>query len=302
MSFIWISGAVLILLGASGMFWLGWGRTGDWRKVSGRSRFSESEEKWLEQSQEDWEDEASAPNLEWWGHATVRIDWKGTTLLSDPIRSSRVKVTPRMFVSPRIEANLSADVILLTHGHMDHLDNPTLEALAPTRILIPEGTERFLTERVCQRHEIIRINLGQTIQVGSLQVIPVPAEHGGWRYPWQKGYFACGYIIRSDQKTLYLAGDSARGDHFRDIGETFHPQFAIIPIGAYSPEFLLRKRHLNPEEALDAAAALQCEYVMPYHFGTYRLSLEPMDQPLTRFATEAEKRQQKWILPVPAEE
>ena len=104
--------------------------------------------------------------------------------------------------------------------------------------------------------------------------------------------------MRAGADALYVAGDTAAGPHFREIKEAYHPQYAVLPIEAYSPEWFLRKRHLNPEEALDAAATLAAEFVMPYHFGTFRVSLEKVNEPLRCFAEGAIKRKQKWILPV----
>lgn len=288
----------LLCLSALGV-WLGWGRVGDWQQVSGWSALSEDELSWECSSASGFSHIETHPDLKWLGHATVQIDWGGLRLLSDPLRSSRVKVAPRLFDRPILDPANSVDVILITHAHMDHLDNDTLVEMAPSRILLPAGTERFLSEAVRTRHQVIPLQFGDVFELGAVEIIPVTARHGGWRYPWQRGLFACGYVVRCAGQALYVAGDSATGAHFAEIGKAYQPRYAVLPIGAYSPQWFLKSRHLNPEEALAAAAELGAEFVIPYHFGTLRLSLEPVDEPLRRFSAVALRRKQKWILPVP---
>jgi L-ascorbate metabolism protein UlaG (beta-lactamase superfamily) len=278
--------------------WLGWWRSDSWQEVTGWSALTGDELSWARESEATFIASADTPELHWLGHATMRIDWAGQRLLTDPMNSNRVKIAPRLFNTPSLEDSLQVDAILISHAHMDHLDNATLESLEPTRIFLPAGSERFLSAAVQTRHQVIPVQLGVSITLGDLEIIPVPAAHGGWRYPWQRDLFACGYIVRNGTEVLYLAGDTAVGDHFSEIKNTYHPRYAVLPIGAYSPECFLRIRHLNPEEALDAAAALDAAFVVPYHFGTFRLSLEPVDEPLRRFAAEALQREQKWLLPV----
>lgn len=286
----------LALLGSS--LWLGWGRSGQWSEVTGWSKVGEMERDWARQSQAAYQKLENRPDLQWFGHATMQIEWGGVRLLSDPVNSLRVQVAPRLFADPLLPDDTEADGILLSHAHMDHMDNATLERLPSTRLYLPAGSERFLSEAVLRRHEIVPVRIGEAFTLGALQITPVPARHGGWRYPWQRGLFACGYLIRHAGEALYLAGDTALGDHFAAIRAQYAPRFAVLPIGAYSPEWFLRCRHLNPEEALEAAAALGAEYVFPYHFGTFRLSLEPVDAPLRRWAAVALERGQKWLLPV----
>jgi L-ascorbate metabolism protein UlaG (beta-lactamase superfamily) len=281
-------------------FWLGWGSRGHWSVVTGWSALSEEEQAWERFSEASHEKSLESPRLQWLGHATVGIDWNGSYLLTDPLSSGRVKIAPRLFDEPCVDETRLVDAVLITHAHMDHLDNPTLERLLPTTLYLPSGSERFLSEAVRRRHTVISVQIGIPFSVGALEIVPVPAKHGGWRYPWQwwHGFFACGYIVRVGPDSLYVAGDTAAGSHFQEIKDKYRPKYALLPIGAYSPEWFLRKRHLNPEEALAAADTLDAEFVVPYHFGTYRVSLEPVNEPLRRFAKEAMKRKQKWILPV----
>ena len=292
--------AVVTMVAGLGSFtmWLGWGRLKTWVECSGWSKLSAEEKAWARDGEAAFDACNHGPDLSWLGHATMRIEWAGQCLITDPVSSKRVKVAPRLFEKPRVDDALPVDAILISHAHMDHLDPATLERLPPSRLLLPKGSERFLSDAVRARHTVVPVRMGVPMVLGDLEIIPVPARHGGWRYPWQRGLFACGYMIRHSGESLYLAGDTAQGAHFESIREAYHPRYAVLPIGAYAPECFLRSRHLNPDEALDAAQQLQAEYVIPYHFGTFRLSLEPVDEPLRRFAAAALVRSQKWFLPV----
>lgn len=281
-------------------FWLGWGRRGNWQAMTGWSKLTGADQAWQCESAAGYAASTNRPMLQWLGHATMQIEWGGLRLVADPVNSLRVKAAPRLFTEPVLSDQAQVDAILLTHAHMDHLDIATLERLTPSRIYLPSGSERFLSDAVRARHEVFPVRMGEPIRCGVLSITPVPARHGGWRYPWQRGLFACGYVIQFQGEALYLAGDTAMGEHFAAIGSEYAPRYAVLPIGAYSPEWFLRSRHLNPEEAIQAATVLGAEFVIPYHFGTYRLSLEPAEAPLYRFARAAREGSVRWWLPVPA--
>ena len=88
------------------------------------------------------------------------------------------------------------------------------------------------------------------------------------------------FIIKSNNKTIYFAGDTAVGNHFKEIAE-FFPKIdvALMPIGAYKPEFIMKDAHISPWEALEAFNHLQAKLFIPMHYGTYDLSDEPFGEP-----------------------
>lgn len=288
----------LIAAGLVFLIWLGWGRSRSWQASIGWDALPEAARARAAESLAAFTAESGAPRLRWWGHATLEVDWVGQQLILDPVASARIQLAPRLINDLKLDVSQHYSLILLTHAHMDHLDNPTLERLPPSQIILPAGSEDFLSARVRKRHKVLPLELGEVFAFGELQVIPVPARHGGWRYPWQKGYWACGYLIRHAGRSIYIAGDTSMGPHFEAIARDYAPDYAVLPIGAYAPQWFLQSRHLNPEEAWQAAATLGVAYVIPYHFGTFRLSLEPVKEPLLRWATGADSREIPWLLPV----
>lgn len=92
-----------------------------------------------------------------------------------------------------------------------------------------------------------------------------------------------GYVIQNADHTLYHCGDSAMGEHFKEIKERFDIDEAFLPIGAYRPEPIMRHFHISPLEALQAAHDLGAKTLIPIHYGTFKLSDDTLDEPIEWF-------------------
>ncbi len=235
------------------------------------------------------------PKVAWLGHASIVIRWRSQTILIDPVFAKHIGIVPRRVPVPKSIAALNPNAILVSHGHMDHLDNPSLSRHPQSSIYLPNKTETFLSR--FNRERATQVSLGDSISIGPLTIRPMPALHGGWRYPWQQGYLAVSYWISDGKYSIYYAGDSAYGAHFKDIGNEHPINLALIPIGAYSPRWFLKDKHLNPPEAVQAAIDLNSASVIPIHFGSYRLALDPLDEALPWFVEEATNNGIEWSLP-----
>jgi L-ascorbate metabolism protein UlaG (beta-lactamase superfamily) len=93
-------------------------------------------------------------------------------------------------------------------------------------------------------------------------------------------------VIRGGGHALYHSGDTAYFDGFTHIGKRLKPEIALLPIGAYRPDSY-RGVHTCPEEALQAFLDLGARRMIPMHYGTFRLSQEPMDEPVERLMAAA---------------
>ena len=98
-----------------------------------------------------------------------------------------------------------------------------------------------------------------------------------------------GYVIQSGRHSVYHAGDTAYFPGFREIGRRLAPELALLPIGAYSPPGF-RSNHTSPADAVQAFLDLNARWMAPMHYGTFRLSHEPMEEPLQLLAREARQR------------
>jgi L-ascorbate metabolism protein UlaG (beta-lactamase superfamily) len=120
--------------------------------------------------------------------------------------------------------------------------------------------------------------------VEGLFITLTPSKHWSKRTPFDTNKALWGgYVIQNSEHTLYHAGDSSYGEHFKEIGEKFEIDEAFLPIGAYKPEAIMKENHLNPPEALQAASDLGAKTVIPIHYGTFILSDEPINEPIEWF-------------------
>ncbi|PYV52008.1 MAG: MBL fold metallo-hydrolase, partial [Acidobacteria bacterium] len=97
-----------------------------------------------------------------------------------------------------------------------------------------------------------------------------------------------GYVLRDGKHSVYHAGDTAYFPGFREIGMRLSPQLALLPIGAYNPP-QFRNVHTSPGDATRAFLDLNSRWMVPMHYGTFRLSHEPMDEPLQLLEKEAQR-------------
>jgi L-ascorbate metabolism protein UlaG (beta-lactamase superfamily) len=240
------------------------------------------------------------PTLLWLGHSCFLLYLQGQTLLFDPVFSGAVsKIARRMLAIPHVGELPRLDQILVSHGHMDHLDPKTLLCFRETPILMPRKTEQLIPKSIRNQLTIHTIDSNETHTCGAIEIIPVPARHGGWRYPHQRGYKAFGYILRSNEQCVYFAGDTAFGPHFKMIGDTYKPEIAILPIGAYAPRFFLKSRHMNPAEAIEAAEILGVKKIVPCHFGTYRVANDTPWEAITDFTRRMRSKTHSFLWELP---
>ncbi|MDB5240063.1 MAG: twin-arginine translocation pathway signal [Spirosoma sp.] len=225
-------------------------------------------------------------------HSTLLLQFDGLNVLTDPIYENRV--SPFQFVGPkrnsppgiRFDDLPTIDLLLLSHNHWDHLEIATVQKLCArdkTRIFCPLGVKAFLEQNGCQN--VTEMDWQQSVVYNpSTTIHCLPAQHFSGRGLFDRnGTLWAGYLIENKAVgKLYFAGDSGYGPHFRAIGERFGPlQLALIPIGAYKPNWFMSPVHCSPAEAVQIHADVRSEQSVAIHFGTFPLAddgeLEPVD-------------------------
>jgi len=224
----------------------------------------------------------------WLGHASLWLSLGGTNVVVDPVFGD-ILMHPRHTQLPLPQDQLRADIILITHAHYDHFDKPSVLTLLKnnpkTIIVAPIGFWRYM-KGIIDRERCFELEWWESVMLEGLFITLTPARHWSKRTPFDTNKALWGgYVIQNQDRSIYHSGDSAEGGHFKEIRERFEIDEAFLPIGAYRPEVVMKHNHLNPPEAINACTELGAKKLIPIHYGTFRLSDEPLNEPLEWFET-----------------
>ncbi|NLH73094.1 MAG: MBL fold metallo-hydrolase [Verrucomicrobia bacterium] len=226
---------------------------------------------------------AGQVGLTWIGHSSFLVQLAACNLLIDPIFSNWLFVVKRQkHPGLRLKDIPNPDIVLITHAHFDHFHKPTLRRLPSNRIaIVPWGVGELAQGLGFDR--ILELEWWESYTRGDLRITFTPAKHWGARMisDHHRGYG--GFVIEFQGRKIYHAGDSAYFDGFRQIGDKLAPEIALLPIGASHPESF-RKVHMGPEDAVRAFKELRSHWLVPMHYGTFRLAFEDIDEPPRRLA------------------
>jgi L-ascorbate metabolism protein UlaG (beta-lactamase superfamily) len=246
---------------------------------------------------------APRPSLTWIGHASFVARLGGKLLAVDPIWSSSIAVVRRSAPpGVALEKVPPLDLVAITHNHYDHLDLPTLKRIgaAPTYV-VPLGLGEMIAKL---GFRVVELDWWQSHVEGALTVTLVPARHWSMRHPWNRNDTLWGgYVFSSSDGVAYHAGDTALFDGFAEIASRLGPiDWAMLPIGAYEPRWFMEPQHMNPEDAVEAFLALRARTLVAMHWGTFKLTDEPLGEPPERIRRAFAERQidpsRLWVLDV----
>jgi L-ascorbate metabolism protein UlaG (beta-lactamase superfamily) len=226
-------------------------------------------------------------------HATILIEMDGAVVLTDPIYSRTVAWTIPRRKKPGMlfEILPPIDAILVSHSDYDHLNLKTLRMLrrkGSSLFVAPSGLGRY--GRRAGFAEVAELAPWESIGKSGITITGTPAKHHSKRTAWDRtDSSCCGFVIRSAHHTVYFAGDTGYADFFSEIATRYSIDVALLPIGAYKPEKWFKNLHLDPATAVRAFLDLKARHFVPYHWGTFWLSDEPMDEPPRLLMEEARK-------------
>ncbi|UCE53558.1 MAG: MBL fold metallo-hydrolase [Desulfobacterales bacterium] len=225
-------------------------------------------------------------------HACLMIKDLDRHLLVDPVFSDIIwfikDFTPLQFDLNHMP---QPDHVLITHGHYDHLDTPSLGRLNPsTHIITPLGYKEIFQDLDLQHRT--QLDWYDTYRDDNRTITLLPCNHWTMRNPLSGPNHSLwgSYLIKTASGyTIYISGDTAYFDGFEQLGKEFDIDLAVFNLGAYEPRWFMAQSHLNPREAVQAFKELNAKKLLIVHWGTFRLGDEPVYFPPIQIKQELKK-------------
>jgi L-ascorbate metabolism protein UlaG (beta-lactamase superfamily) len=250
---------------------------------------------------------ATTPHVTWIGHASFVLRLGAALVATDPIFAERVG-TQRRLTPPGVALDRlpPLDVVTVSHSHYDHMNLPSLRALAARGgpvFVVPKDNAEVLRSAGIER--VVELGWWESVEVKGVRVTCVPAQHWSMRVPWDRNERLWGgFVYESRDGVAYHAGDTAMSEMvFRAIAERCaRIDWAMLPIGAYDPTWFMAPQHMGPEEAGRAWELLGARTLVAMHWGTFKLTDEPVSEPPERmrawFERSGHSREKLWVLDV----
>ena len=228
----------------------------------------------------------------WLGHSTVLIEIDGLRVLTDPVWGPRA--SPSQLIGPKrfqpvpvaLKDMPPVDVIVISHDHYDHLDSPTIRALAKTHIPIVTslGVGAHLEFWGVDPARITELDWWETYTLprAELSVTAAPSQHfSGRGMKDRNATLWSSMVIRTPKHSVFFSGDTGLTTEYADILTKLGPfDLVMLEVGAFHPAW--GDIHLGPDNALKALKLLGNAPFLPIHWGTFALAMHPWDQPAER--------------------
>ncbi|MDP6804763.1 MAG: MBL fold metallo-hydrolase [Rhodospirillales bacterium] len=231
--------------------------------------------------------------LTWIGHNTVLLRIGGTTVLTDPwftdYASPIRPIGPRRYVPPgiAIEALPPIDVVVISHGHYDHLDLPTIASLPGrerTTAVVPLGLGRYFAERGYAR--VVELDWFEDTMAAGLKITALPVVHWSKRSVFKTNdtLWAGFAIERAGGLRIYFGGDAEYGPIYGEITDQYGGfDVGLLSIGAFLPRFVMNGAHCVPRACIGIATDLDVHTLVGIHWGTVPLGSDGPLEAATRF-------------------
>ncbi|ARX87852.1 metallo-beta-lactamase [Streptomyces alboflavus] len=270
---------------------------------------------------------ASGLRLTWMGHSSVLAEIDGRRVLFDPVWGERC--SPFAFAGPKrlhpVPVPLAelgpVDAVVISHDHYDHLDLPSIKALAgaDTVFAVPLGVGAHLERWGVPADRLRELDWHESTDIGGLTLTATPARHFcGRGLRNQQHTLWASWVVRGPEHRVFHSGDTGYFPGFQEIGAQHGPFDAtMIQIGAYS-DFWPKNHtdctpvpgawpdiHMHPGQGVQAHLDLQGHrphgVLLPIHWGTFNLALHPWAEPGEWTVDVAEEVGQDVAVPLPGE-
>ncbi|MGK4044617.1 MBL fold metallo-hydrolase [Heyndrickxia oleronia] len=234
----------------------------------------------------------SRTSYTWIGHSTFLLQLDGLNILTDPVWAKRMGFQKRL-TEPGIplEDLPEIDVVVISHGHYDHLDFPTLKKLKGNPYyFVPIGMKSLFIKKGYQN--VREMSWWESFEYEGIKIHFVPAQHWTRRSlnDMNTSHWG-GWIFQTTSKTFYFVGDTGYFSGFKEIAARFMIDIVFMSIGAYEPEWFMADSHISPEDSVKAFIELEAKQFVPMHYGAYRLADDTGPEALERLLREWKKCQ-----------
>ena len=223
----------------------------------------------------------------WLGHSTLLIEIDGVRLLTDPVWGQRA--SPLAFAGPKrfhpppapLAALPALDAVIVSHDHYDHLDRPTIRALAKTGVpfVTSLGVGAHLEKWGLPPGRITELDWWEQVEIRGVIVTAAPAQHFSGRGIRDRNTTLwSSFHLRGPGHSFFYGADTGLTPEYADIARRLGPfDVAALEVGAYHPAW--GDIHMGPDNALAAHALLGSGRLLPIHWGTFNLAMHPWDEP-----------------------
>lgn len=236
----------------------------------------------------------SAVRMTMIGHVSVLVQTEGVNILTDPVWSDRA--SPFQWAGPkRVRApgvafdNLPPiDLVLVSHNHYDHLDTATIKALVEQfdpEIVTPLGNGTIIA-KTAPKARIVELDWDGKAEHGPLTIEAEPVNHWSARWSTDRNEALwAAFTIHAPSRRILFNGDSGFAEGWwadRIAKKHGSVDVSLSPIGAYAPRWFMADAHMDPDEAVEVYKRLGAPLTLGYHWGTFQLTDEPIDEPRER--------------------
>lgn len=229
----------------------------------------------------------SGLRVTWLGHSTLLIEIDNVRVLTDPVWGQRVSPVP--FAGPKrfhpppapLAALPPLDAVIISHDHYDHLDRPTIRALAKTSVpfITSLGVGAHLEKWGVSPDRITELDWWETTTLKDVTVTAAPAQHfSGRGLKNRNTTLWSSFHLRGPKHSFFFGADTGLTQEYKEIGRRLGPfDVVALEIGAYHPSW--GDIHMGPVNAVTAHGMLGSGAFLPIHWGTFNLALHPWDEP-----------------------
>ena len=215
-------------------------------------------------------------SIHWVGHATTIINIEGKVIVTDPVTSSHLAQINRLVLPSKNLNSIKIDYILISHGHMDHLDRKTMKSLDKSiTVICPKQYKKLLNHWGFKNLHLLNPGEEYTTE-DNLLFRAYKANHDGKRYAFGPYSISNSYLIKGQDKSVFFAGDTAFTENFKDIKS----DVSLMPVGCYKP-IEYEDMHCNPEQSYKMFKMMDSKIMLPIHYKTFILAQDDDNDTVT---------------------